>query len=54
MPFLKFLIVFGLIFVDMIFCIRNGDSFVNGVFSIDSNIINFGSWYIFSSLELSV
>ena len=34
--------------------IRNGDSFVNGVSSIDSNIINFGngdSCCIFSLLE---
>ena len=55
-PFLKFLTVFGLIFIDIIFCIRNGDSFVNGVSSIDSNIINFGkggSCCIFSLLELS-
>ena len=42
-PFLKFSTVFGLIFVDMIFCIRNGDRFVNGKSSIDSNIINFGN-----------
>ena len=52
---LKFLTVFGLIFVDMIFCIRNGDSFVNGLSSINSNIINFwngNSGCIFSS-ELS-
>ena len=54
--FLKSLNVFGLIFVDMIFCIRNGDSFVNGVSSIDSNIIDFGkgsSCCIFSSSEFS-
>ena len=55
-PFLKFLTVFGQIFVDMIFCIRNGDCFVNGISSIDSNIINFGkggSCCIFSLSELS-
>ena len=40
-PFLKFLTVFGLIFVDIIFCIRNGDSFVNGVSSSDSNMTYF-------------
>ena len=40
-PFLKFLIIFGLM-SDMIFCIRNGNSFVNGVLSIDSSIMNFG------------
>ena len=50
-PFLKFLTVLGLIF-----CIRNGDSFVNGVSSIDSNIINLGngsSGGIFSLSEFS-
>ena len=36
-PF-KFLTV-----VDIIFCIRNGHSFVNGVSSSDSNIMNFGN-----------
>ena len=41
-PFLKFSNDFGLIFVDMNFYIRNGDNFVNGVSSINSNIINFG------------
>ena len=52
-PFLKFLTVFGLIFVDIIFCMRNGDS---GVSSSDSNMMNFGnggSGCIFSSSELS-
>ena len=42
-PFLKFLTVFGLIFVDIIFCKRNGDSFVNGVSSSDINMMNFGN-----------
>ena len=55
-PFLKFLTDFGLIFEEIIFCMRNGDSLVSGVFSNDSNMINFGnggSCYIFSSSELS-
>ena len=42
-PFLKFLTVFELIFVQIIFCMRNGDSFVRGVSSSDSNMMNFGN-----------
>ena len=54
-PFLKFLTVLGL-FVDIIFCMRNGDNFVNGVSSSNSNMMSFangGSGCIFSSSELS-
>ena len=41
-PFLKFLTDFGQI-LEEIFFMRNGDSLVSGVFSSDSNMINFGN-----------
>ena len=54
-PF-EFLTDFGLIFEEIIFCMRNGDSLVSEVFSSDSNMMNFangGSGCILSSSELS-
>ena len=42
-PFLKFLTVFGQILEEIIFCMRYGDSLVNGVSSSNSNMMNFGN-----------
>ena len=51
--FLKFLTDFGQILEEIIFFMRNGDSLVSGVFSSNSNMINFGNGGSCSNLSSS-